>query len=212
VVSQDLDTDSVACCQKLHEQENQPDNWQVMHLSVLDQEGIAALGQFDVVYSFGVLHHTGHMWTAIENAMQLVKPGGHFYLTIYNKKRGRRGSRYWLRWKKFYVSSPGFIQKMLQGWQWFYFFQGKLLGLKNPFRILREFKKKRGMSWKHDMIDWIGGYPYEFATSEELFHGVQQRGPDFQLVNLKDTVGLGTNWLLFQRGQIVTPAPEPHSS
>ncbi len=210
VVSLDIDDDSVACCQSLHEQAGSPSRWDVLKLSVLDREALLNLGKFDIVYSFGVLHHTGHMWEAIQSASQLVAPGGYFYLTIYNKKKGYRGSRYWERWKRFYVSSPKPIQKLLQYWNILYFAQSKLVRGKNIRRILREYEQKRGMSWKHDMIDWIGGYPYEYATLGELYDFIRKTQPTFHLVNMKPTQDLGTNWVLFREG-MRDPLP-PHTA
>jgi len=36
------------------------------------------------------------------------------------------------------------------------------------FALWSEYKKSRGMSRWHDMVDWIGGYPYECVTAEAL--------------------------------------------
>jgi hypothetical protein len=55
------------------------------------------------------------------------------------------------------------------------------------------------MSWRTDATDWLGGYPYEFATVEEVFRFVRNEFPDFNLINLKVTGGRGLNWYLFQK-------------
>ena len=56
-----------------------------------------------------------------------------------------------------------------------------------------------GMNWRTDVTDWVGGYPYECATVQEIFDFVRQTFPDFLLEGLKSTRGLGTNWFLFRR-------------
>src|SRR5438093_190589 len=60
VHSFDYDAHSVACTAEL-KRSHFPDhpNWTVEQGSILDQEYIGKLGAFDVVYSWGVLHHTG---------------------------------------------------------------------------------------------------------------------------------------------------------
>jgi 2-polyprenyl-6-hydroxyphenyl methylase/3-demethylubiquinone-9 3-methyltransferase len=37
---------------------------------------MSSLPAFDVVYSWGVLHHTGSMWVGIEHCIAKVAPGG----------------------------------------------------------------------------------------------------------------------------------------
>ena len=60
----------------------------------------------------------------------------------------------------------------------------------------------RGMSKWHDWIDWIGGYPYERATIEQVADHYAKDG--FTLVNLVDrSHGYGCNELVFER---VAPA------
>jgi SAM-dependent methyltransferase len=76
IVSFDVNPSSVACCKQLRTDEGEPEHWTVLEASILDEEAVRALGEFDVVYSWGVLHHTGRMWEAIESAASLVKPGG----------------------------------------------------------------------------------------------------------------------------------------
>jgi 2-polyprenyl-6-hydroxyphenyl methylase/3-demethylubiquinone-9 3-methyltransferase len=39
-------------------------------------------------------------------------------------------------------------------------------------------KKNRGMSWKYDVYDWVGGFPFEFARYEVLAEYLRLRGFD----------------------------------
>jgi len=85
VVSFDLDPLCVDCCNQLRSRANSSDNWEVYQGSILDETFLARLGTFDIVYSWGVLHHTGRMWDAIDNAAALVSPGGYYYIALSNK-------------------------------------------------------------------------------------------------------------------------------
>ena len=102
IVSFDADKFSVRNCKFLWKKANNPEEWKVHVGSILDVEFTSILGCFDIVYSWGVLHHTGHMWRAIINSANLVKNGGYFYFTIYNKVNGLRGSDFWLKIKRLY--------------------------------------------------------------------------------------------------------------
>jgi 2-polyprenyl-6-hydroxyphenyl methylase/3-demethylubiquinone-9 3-methyltransferase len=54
------------------------------------------------------------------------------------------------------------------------------------------------MSYWHDLIDWVGGYPFEVAKPEEVFDFCRERG--FQLVELATAGGgPGNNQFVFQR-------------
>src|SRR5262245_45349652 len=60
VHSFDFDADSVACADELRRRYFQGDpQWTIEQGSVLDSHYMSALGNFDIVYSWGVLHHTG---------------------------------------------------------------------------------------------------------------------------------------------------------
>ena len=206
IVSFDVNPNSVACCKQLRADEGDPENWTVLEASILDREAMRALGEFDVVYSWGVLHHTGRMWNAIENAATLVKPGGVMWIAIYNRadgiglySDGRVGSsRFWEREKIFYNRLPKLGQRAMD-----YAAAGGMIGAyllsgRNPVREIREHNRNRGMSWLVDIRDWLGGWPYEYASVEEIFSLVQKR-LGYTLENVISTNSLRNNEYLFRR-------------
>lgn len=199
VVSIDIDPFSVECAKFLKGKEGDPSNWEVLHGSVLDQGFISSLGQFDIVYSWGVLHHTGKMWEAIENAAKLVGPQGHFYIAIYNKTRGLDGTANWIRIKKLYNAWPDIGKRAIEGVYASLYFLAHILSFRNPIKKIKAYKSRRGMNWYRDIVDWLGGYPFEAATTEEIFRFVRQKFPDFELINLKSTNATGNNWFCFKR-------------
>ncbi|NND97908.1 MAG: class I SAM-dependent methyltransferase [Pirellulaceae bacterium] len=193
VVSFDYDVDSVACTNELKSRYgSESPNWQVCQGSVLDEAFMQSLGEFDVVYSWGVLHHTAEMTRAIEIAQRRVSDGGFLCIAIYNDQGG--ASRRWLKIKKFYNRLPKWLRPALvikiAAWYELKFALARLSRGKNPlpFADWRAKKKDRGMSAWHDWVDWIGGLPFEVATPEEII--LPLRNNDFVLENLK-TVGNG---------------------
>src|SRR5262249_51333182 len=176
VVSLDVDPDSVACCRSLADQIQAPaDAWTVLHGSILDRDFVERLPRTDVVYSWGVLHHTGAMWTAIENACSRVAPGGKLLIGIYNWRGGRRGTATWQKLKRWYCEAPPWQR---QAWEWTYIAWNLMsLGvrLRNPVAHVRGYHQNRGMSWFRDVSDWLGGYPYEAATAGEILAFVRGR-------------------------------------
>ena len=144
---------------------------------------MVSLGRFDIVYAWGSLHHTGAMWKAIELAAEHVEAGGVLYTMIYLD----RGwvSVVWRAIKRLYCSS--FVGKAAAVALFIPYFAVRrlvedLCALKNPTQRYTEYKKKRGMSRFHDWIDWLGGYPYEFATPSEVVRFVEARGFTVQKV------------------------------
>ena len=203
VHSFDYDPQSVASTRELKRRYfPDDDNWQIEEGDALDAEYLKSLGQFDIVYSWGVLHHTGDMWKALENAQLPVAPGGRLFVAIYNDQ-GRK-SRFWRSIKKTYNDLPSRLKLpfavMIMGSREVAFALYQVVNLR-PQRAIRawtQYNKSRGMSRRHDLIDWVGGYPFEVAKPEEIFHFYRDRG--FVLKNLKTAGGgLGNNQFVFER-------------
>jgi hypothetical protein len=170
----------------------------------LDKGFLASLGTFDIVYSWGVLHHTGSMWDAVTRSAELVGPGGLYYIALYNKILNRNGGQswihdFWLAVKRLYNSRPLVGRFVLEPAAMAAYVGMVVLKGENPITHIAQYRSHRGMSWRTDATDWVGGYPYEFATVEEVFTFVRERFPDFMLDNLKVTSGRGLNWYLFRR-------------
>src|SRR4030042_5085469 len=114
VMSFDLDPFSVRCCEYLKEKEGNPADWTISEGSILDESFINKIEKADIVYSWGVLHHTGNMWQAIRNAARFVKSGGLFFIAIYNRVEGPFGSKSWLELKRVYNRSSRIVKKLLE--------------------------------------------------------------------------------------------------
>jgi 2-polyprenyl-6-hydroxyphenyl methylase/3-demethylubiquinone-9 3-methyltransferase len=205
VHSFDYDPQSFACTRELRQRFFPEDaDWRVEQGSVLDENFVRSLGAFDVVYSWGVLHHTGEMWRALAHAALPVAPGGKLFVAIYNDT-GTQARRWrWIKRKynelprplrtpfALAVTAPEEGKAVLRA----------LLKLR-PQEYLRRwtgYDRNRGMSYWRDIIDWVGGYPYEFATPEEIFDFYRARG--FALTKLRcGGVGLGCNEFVFAKGE-----------
>lgn len=211
VHSFDYDADSVACTAALKNEffANDP-NWTVESGSVLDRDYLRSLGQFDIVYSWGVLHHTGAMWEACRNILLPLKPGGLLVVALYNNQGWK--SRVWTAIKRFYCSStlgrwlvtglfvPGFL---------FAFLLADLLRFRNPFKRYEQSHDPRGMSVVTDIIDWIGGYPFEVATPDEVVAFYSRFGLALKQQTL--TTGLGCSEFVFVASESFS-APDDESS
>jgi 2-polyprenyl-6-hydroxyphenyl methylase/3-demethylubiquinone-9 3-methyltransferase len=199
----DYDADSVATALALRERVGAPAaRWRVEQGSALDEAYMAGLGSFDIVYSWGVLHHTGGMWRGIELAARAVASGGKLALAIYNDQGG--ASRRWLAVKKLYVEGPKPLRPLIVGAIGLFFeARAALIRLARrqnplPFADWRQRRSVRGMSVLHDLVDWVGGYPFEVARPEAIFDFLKARG--FVLEGMKTCGGgQGCNEFLFGR-------------
>jgi 2-polyprenyl-6-hydroxyphenyl methylase/3-demethylubiquinone-9 3-methyltransferase len=192
VRSFDLDDHSVACAMEL-KRRYFPDDpaWIVEKASVLDASHLSAIGKFDVVYSWGVLHHTGAMWDALGRVCGLVSEGGHLCVSIYNDQD--YVSRAWLLVKQTYHRLPRWLRPCLVlavgSWQvaarlatTLAAILLRLVSLRNPWVPISNWRqegrqrRRRGMHWWHDLVDWVGGYPFEVARPEAVFSFCRSRG------------------------------------
>ncbi|MDR3639878.1 MAG: class I SAM-dependent methyltransferase [Humidesulfovibrio sp.] len=201
VVSCDFDPDSVACTAGLRQTflPDDPD-WTVLHGSVLDHTSLAKLGSFDVVYSWGVLHHTGDQWTALDNVARLVAPGGRLAIALYNHQPfftplHRTMKRAACRWPHAgrLLIAPAYALGV-----------GAALALadlvrgRNPLARHKTSGLPRGMDFWHDVWDWVGGWPFETSTPEQVFNFCRARG--FELRTLRTVGGKsGCNEFVFER-------------
>jgi 2-polyprenyl-3-methyl-5-hydroxy-6-metoxy-1,4-benzoquinol methylase len=158
VHSFDYDSNSVACAQELRRRYfQQAANWTIEQGSVLDAEYMDGLGKFDVVYSWGVLHHTGNMWPALENATCPIAPNGKLFIALYNDQGVF--STAWMAIKRRYSRSILWRPPIVAACGSFLIlgcFAQDVLLLKNPLKRYTQYKKSRGMSYFTDLLDWLG--------------------------------------------------------
>jgi 2-polyprenyl-6-hydroxyphenyl methylase/3-demethylubiquinone-9 3-methyltransferase len=209
VHSFDFDPQSVACTAELRSRYHTGDpGWTVEQGSALDTDYLDKLGEFDIVYSWGVLHHTGAMWDALANVAPLVAPGGQLFIAIYNDQ-GQASNR-WARVKQRYNrSGPGQRRAILAGVRAYQAAKPlPTLVASQAYHVaqhgrLRRLPKAdvapaRGMDRDRDLVDWVGGWPFEVATPEAIFDFYRDRG--FTLVHLLTCGGgLGCNEFVFRR-------------
>ncbi len=198
----DFDADSVAAAEAMRDRFAPAGAWSVEQGSILDEDFVATLGRFDVVYSWGVLHHTGDMWRAMDLLSGLVAPQGRLYISIYNDQGFE--SRVWRAVKRRYNRSGPVARHALVFGSAAYLSRRRLakrlLGLagRHPGPSQARAPRARGMSARHDLIDWVGGYPFEVAKPEAVLVFLRERG--FELCHLKTCGGgLGCNEYVFQR-------------
>jgi 2-polyprenyl-6-hydroxyphenyl methylase/3-demethylubiquinone-9 3-methyltransferase len=201
VHSFDYDPHSVACTRELRRRyfPNDPE-WKVESGSALDETYVRSLGEFQVVYSWGVLHHTGQMWAALANAAIPVAPGGKLFIAIYNDQGS--ASRRWTKVKRLYNGLPRPL-RFLVVWPSFWVLNWRSVAKDflrlRPFQTIRNYGKERGMSFWRDLVDWVGGYPFEVARPEEIFDFYRARG--FSLIRLRTCGGsLGCNEFVLRKG------------
>ena len=206
VTSFDYDPQSVACTAELKKLYYPNDHrWSVEQGSALDREYLAGLGRFDVVYSWGVLHHTSAMWQALANVADLVGHNGNLFIAIYNDQG--RASRHWKRVKHGYVNAPGPVKWVVLLAAFVRLWGPAVIRdslQARPMRSWKDYSQQggRGMDPWRDVVDWVGGYPFEVARPEEILDFYRQRG--FQLERLKTCGGgLGCNEFVFERSRPV---------
>ncbi len=195
VVSFDIDPNCVLATKNLSSMyySNHPDKWKIMVGSVLDDSFIKSLGQYDIVHSWGVLHHTGNMWKAVENAMTLVKPKGLFMISLYSGVKTYATAQIV---KENYNNA----NKL-----------GKIDYIANYVMNIRRTRNEegldphnwntlqstRGMNKYNDIVDWLGGLPYEVTDTATITEFAKKRG--FKLINCYDPPNKACHEWLFEK-------------
>ncbi|MFL5657329.1 MAG: class I SAM-dependent methyltransferase [Ktedonobacteraceae bacterium] len=197
VHSFDFDPQAAACSAELKERYFSGDpSWTIEEGSVLDLDYLSSLGTFDIVYSWGVLHHTGALWQALEHAYAKVAAGGYLFIALYNDQG--RATRNWKVVKQTYNLLPHGL-KFLVLWPAFVHLWGPIMCRDflhgRPFSTWLNYKTRRGMSAWRDVVDWVGGYPFEVATPGDVFEFYRKKG--LQLIKLKSSNAHGCNEYVF---------------
>lgn len=198
----DYDAASVACTEALRARDGaDPERWAVQRGDVLDRSFVEGLGPFDVVYSWGVLHHTGDLWTALDNASAAVGPGGLLFVAIYNDQGW--STRVWTAVKRGYNRLPPSLRLpytlAIMGPLELAALVRDTLRLR-PLRYVRRwtrYQSTRGMSRWHDIVDWVGGYPFEAATADAVLEHARRLGFSPERVVRAD--GLGCSQFVLRR-------------
>lgn len=213
IISFDYDPDSVNTTRVLWEYAGKPDHWQVLQGSVLDKDFMAPFQGMDIVYSWGVLHHTGSMWQAITNACELAGPNSLVYLALYTDDFMEEPSGFWLKIKHRYNTASPMRKKLMELWYiWKYMCPGRhIFKLPGAFVLLKRslaYKQSRGMNFYTDVKDWLGGWPMEWAgTTQAIRFCCDKFG--FQLINL--ATGEANSEYLFKKreGRVLSVHAEP---
>lgn len=193
IVSFDYDPESVAATKRVHALCQSPECWTVLQGSVLDNDFMSSLGKFDLVYSWGVLHHTGEVWNAIDLASKCVDNGGLMYIALYDSDWSPESPEFWYKIKQKYTSSGVIVRSLFEAW-----YVAKFVLGYNPLRIgnllkhVKEYKKYRGMDFYHDVKDWLGGWPMEYTRIYEVIPFLQNRNMQLHRVKIGE---LNTEYL-----------------
>lgn len=172
IMAIDIDPDSVATTRQVLQQYAVSVPWEVEEISIFDLDA-SKHGTYDIVYSWGVLHHTGAMVEAIGKAAALVAPGGLFAFALY---RRTRMDRFWIAEKRFYARSPQALQWLVRHAYIAAFATAMTLQGGSFSNYVANYRSTRGMNWHHDVHDWLGGYPYEAILAPEVEELMQEHG------------------------------------
>jgi 2-polyprenyl-3-methyl-5-hydroxy-6-metoxy-1,4-benzoquinol methylase len=220
VLSFDYDANSVATTEKVRAWSGILDRWEVRQGSVLDTAMMESLPKFDIVYSWGVLHHTGAMWDAVANAGIPLKPGGEFYIALYSSDNYVDPTpEEWIAIKKQYNQANVFGKKVMEI-KYFYdtYIEPEIRAGRGWLNAVKNYGS-RGMSVWTDAKDWLGGYPMEFSGLIETKAFVKGRlGLDLVTVltgegcseYLFADLALNGRWAAIEASRERLPLPGPY--
>ncbi|WP_326525777.1 class I SAM-dependent methyltransferase [Sphingomonas sp.] len=196
ITAVDIDPDSVATTRSVLARFGVEAD--VRQSSVFD---IASLGRtFDIVYSWGVLHHTGAMWRAIDEASKMVADNGLFAIALYKKTPA---CGLWKVEKRLYTAAPEFIRKTARAGLGGAILASHAIRGRSP-RSHVSGHVGRGMKFWTDIHDWLGGYPYESCSLAEIDEFMAARGFTRESANVVKThafgiFGTGCSEFLYRR-------------
>jgi len=153
VIAVDLDPESVRTSEEvLRRFAPEGAAWHVLAADVFDLTP-GAFGTFDIVYSWGVLHHTGNLERALASAAALVGPNGRLVLALY---RRTWLDAFWRVEKRWYAHASDKSQARARSVYLALFrLRMAMLG-KNFAEYVRTYRSNRGMDYYHDVHDWMG--------------------------------------------------------
>ena len=174
VTAIDIDETSVATTQAMVARLGVADKVSVRQASILTND-LSVQGGYDIVYSWGVLHHTGRVWEAIARSVDLLAPGkeARIALALY---RPTRLDAFWKWEKRSYVRGGPVRRKSYELTAMAMWDVMRLMRGTTPRAYRRDYWHSRGMSFHHDLKDWLGGYPYESVSRSDLDAYLSRRG------------------------------------
>lgn len=183
IYSFDYDADSVNATNIMRRQAASISDWTVEQGDVLDADYVASLGKWNFVYSWGVLHHTGDVWRAVDNASKTVADGGLFYIALYSEDV-QQDPQFWLDIKQKYNKATPAGRRRMEWWYVWTYVMGRN-PLFFPFVLWRMLRHRltRGMDFFADIRDWLGGWPMQFTRDSDVVEFLRKRG--FSMTNIK---------------------------
>lgn len=196
----DYDKASVGTTERLRKLVDEPAHWTVEQGDILDEGYVSNLGAWDIVYSWGVLHHTGSMWKAIENAASLVKDNGFFFIALYSSNVASPSPEFLMDVKRRYnASSPSGKRRMEYWYLWRFGIDRRPWRIPSLFRDMYRKRKSRGMDYMTDVRDWLGGWPMEYADDQEVVQFMKEK---FGFELLRISTGEACTEFLFKSARL----------
>ncbi len=207
VYSFDYDRDSVAATEQLRKHHGSPTNWTVTQGSVLDETFMRNFSTFDVVYAWGMLHHTGDQWQAMRNATLPLGQQSRLYIALYAKE-AYTDWQHWIEVKRRYNAASK-VRKILMEihYIWKTILGRKILNIFTLPKIIWQYQHSRGMDFMTDVRDWLGGWPTEFSSVPEVMDFANNQ-LGLELVNLHTGEG-NSEFLLVKKGHAGSMGYEP---
>ncbi|MSR78249.1 MAG: class I SAM-dependent methyltransferase [Candidatus Omnitrophica bacterium] len=193
--SVDYDGLAVDCAKRLWEHAGKPQDWNIQQGSILNDPKALNIPRSDLVYAWGTLQHTGDMWKAFRHSAEMIKPGGLFYVAVYNEVSGvgLRSSKFWIEVKRIYSRLPTLFQEIV-----FWLFKAgfsivRLLRFQKPVKAMR-----RGMDHDVNLRAWLGAWPCEFAKADKVIRFCEGE-LRLKVIRTHLTDRLANNEFLFQK-------------